>query len=125
MAGLQRGVRPEIGRYFSDLLLETQKTLKALYELGKGEGSDVAEWIDGRELVLGRGEPNEGRGFIRLLPLEPIVVLAFPKGSQLLDPKKKLKGPAGSQLSMSLTSPYEVDSYVRRLVDTAYSLERS
>lgn len=116
-------MQPEIGRYFGDLLFETQKTLKALYELGTGQGKDVNSWIDGRELVIGRGEAKEGRGFVRLLPIEALVILAFPRGSELLDPKKKLQGLAGSQLSMALSSPYEVDTYVRRLVDTAYSIE--
>ena len=113
----------EIGRYFEGRMLEQQQLLRTIYDLAFGHGADVCVWIDGRELVFGRGDPRRNRGFLRVVPGEVAVVLGFPQGSQLFDPKKKTRGPAGSQTSTSITHATQLDAYVRRLVEQAYALD--
>lgn len=110
----------ELGRYFEGRLLETQKLLRALYDVGSGLGADVSVWVDGRELVFGRSEG--GRGFMRLIPADIRVLVAFPRGYELFDPRGRLKGPHRSQKSLSLGHVFEIDAYVRRLIDGAYQL---
>ena len=87
----------EIGRYLEDRLFDTQQLLRTLYDVGLGQGGDTTVWIDGREMVFGRGEANKGRGFLRLIPQEVAIILAFPQGDALMDPKKMAKGPRGGQ----------------------------
>lgn len=111
----------EIGRYFEGRLLETQQLLRAIYDMALGQGKDTCAWIDGRELVFGRGEPRGGRGFLRVIPGEVAAVLAFPMGHRIMDPKKKAKGPAGSQTSLSITHASQLDAYLRRMVESAYA----
>ena len=111
----------ELGRYFEGRRLETQKLLRALYDVGDGQGSDVDVWVDGRELVFGRGAAA-GRGFMRIIPAEIRVVVAFPRGHELFDPQSRLKGPPGSQMSLMLGHGFEIDAYVRRLIESAYAL---
>ncbi|MBK6686954.1 MAG: hypothetical protein IPG45_20975 [Deltaproteobacteria bacterium] len=113
----------EIGRYFEGRLLETQKMMRATYDLAMGTAKDVVVWIDGRELVFGKGQPRQGRGFLRLIPGEVRIVLAFPNAPALFDPKKVLKGPKGSQASVSIGYVAELDTYLRRLVEQASSLD--
>ena len=113
----------ELGRYFEGRLLDTQMLLRALYDVGSSPGSDVNVWVDGRELVFGRSQDAVGRGFLRLIPSEVRVVLAFPKGGELFDPAGRLAGPAGSQKSLSLGHVFEIDAYVRRLIESAYELD--
>ena len=112
-----------IGRYFEGRLLETQQLLRFIYDVAHGQGGDVCVWIDGREMVFGRGDPQRNRGFLRVTPGEVAVTLGFPQGSQLFDPKKRAKGPAGAQTSLSITHSTQLDLYVRRLVDQAYALD--
>lgn len=116
-------MEPEIGRYFEGRLYDTTKVLKALYDLGLGAGGDASAWLDGRELVFGRGEPGHGRGFMRVIAREASVIVAFPAGSQIMDPKKRAKGPPGSQTSMVVTHYSELDTYFRRMLESAYALE--
>lgn len=116
-------MEPEVGRYLEGRFLETQQLLRVLYDLAHGQGRDVSVWIDGREMVFGRGEPRRNRGFLRVIPSEVSVVLAFPRGHELFDPKKKTKGPVGSQTSTTITHSTQLDAYVRRLVDQAYNLD--
>lgn len=116
-------MQSEIGRYFEGRLLEQQQLLRAVYDLAHGNGGDVCVWIDGREMVFGRGDPRRNRGFLRVIPGEVAVLLAFPQGHQLFDPKKKTRGPAGSQTSTSITHASQLDAYVRRLVEQAYTLD--
>ncbi len=113
----------EIGRYLEGRLHETQQLLRTIYDLGLGQGKDACAWIDGREMAFGRGEPRRNRGFLRVIPGEVAVVLAFPRGHELFDPKKKTKGPRGSQTSMSITHATQLDLYVRRLIDAAYAMD--
>lgn len=113
----------EIGRYFEGRLLETQKMLRATYDICMGEGQDVVCWIDGRELVFGRGEPKKNRGFLRIIPSDVRIMLGFPSASRLFDPKKVLKGPKGSQGNTSIGYVAELDTYLRRLIDEAYRLD--
>ena len=112
----------ELGRFFEDRLLDTQKLLRALYDVGTSPGPDISVWVDGRELVFGRTENAGGRGFMRLIPAEVRVVVAFPRGFDLFDPMGRLKGPMNSQRSLTLGHAFELDHYVRRLIETAYQL---
>lgn len=116
-------MRPDIGRFLEGRLLSTVQLLKAIYDIGTGEGDDVSVWIDGRELVFGKGEPSTGRGFLRAIPQETSVILAFPRGHELLDPLKRAKGPRGSETRMFIRHASELDPYVRRMIDAAYHLE--
>lgn len=113
----------EIGRYFEGRLLDTQRVLRALYDLGLGQGSDTQVWIDGRELVFGKGEVGQGRGYMRLIPAEAVVTIAFPKGYALLDPQRRTHGAPGSQTVLVVGHASDLDPYVRRLVAAAYALE--
>lgn len=113
----------ELGRYFEGRLLDTQRLLRTLYDLGLGLGSDTQVWIDGREMVFGRGEPRSGRGFMRIIPSEVMVVLAFPRGDGITDPKGLAKGPRGGQRSMTITHASQLDPYVRRMIGSAYDLD--
>lgn len=113
----------ELGRFFAGRLYETTMLLKAIYDVGSGAGRDVTTWIDGRELVFGRGSPRTGRGFLRVVPGEVTVVLAFPRGQELFDPKKRAKGPRGSQTSLTVGHVGELDPYLRRMIEGAYVLD--
>ena len=113
----------EIGRYFEGRLLDTQRLLRALYDLGLGQGPDVHVWIDGRELVFGRNASGAGRGFLRVVPGEVTVVLAFPRGDAIMDPAKRAKGPRGGQTAMTITHASGLDPYVRRMIGSAYDLD--
>ena len=42
-------------------------------------------------------------------------------GHRIMDPKKKAKGPAGSQTSLSITHASQLDAYLRRMVESAYA----
>jgi hypothetical protein len=116
-------VRADLGRYFEGHLLETVNVMKTVYDAAMGAGKDVSVWIDGRELVFGKGPDQTGRGFIRMIPGEATVVIAFPKGSLLLDKQKRLRGYPNAQSKMTLAHPSDVDIYVRRLIDSAYAQE--
>jgi hypothetical protein len=115
-------VRADLGRYFEGYLLETTNLMKTIYDAAVGAGKDVTVKIDGRELVFSKGEDG-GRGFLRMIPGEATVVIAFPNGSRLLDKQKRLRGYPGAQSKMTLAHPSDVDTYVRRLIDAAYALE--
>ncbi len=114
-------MNPEIGRYLEGWHLDTIKLISALYDMAMGQGRDVTAWIDGRELVFTREEPGSDRGFVRLIPSEAHVIVAFPAGDRLFDPRKRLKGPARSQKSLVLGYAGEIDLDVRRLIDAAYA----
>ncbi len=116
-------MRADIGRFLEGRLLETINVMKAVYDAGTGAGKDVNVWIDGRELVFGKSAEEAGRGFLRLIPGEVSVVIAFPKGSEILDPKKRARGYPGSQTKMTLSHPSDLDTYVRRMIDVAYALD--
>jgi len=114
-------MRADLGRYFEGYLLETTNLMKTIYDAAIGAGKDVQVRIDGRELVFAKDET--GRGFLRMIPSEATVVIAFPNGSQLLDKQKRLRGYPGAQSKMTLAHASDVDIYVRRLIDAAYALE--
>jgi hypothetical protein len=116
-------VNPEIGRFFEGRLLGTIKLLQVLYDLGLGAGYDTCAWVDGKELVIGRGDPFASRGFMRVIPEEAAAWLCFPRGARLFDPQKRAKGPPGSQTRIYIRSPQDVDAYVRRMIDEAYAIE--
>ena len=112
----------EIGRYFEGHLFETQKLMKAIYDLAMGEGDGyAAASIEGRELVFSKDEGGRP-GFLRMLPSPTSVTLSFPQGGELLDPNKRLKGPAGARKRVTLNSVQELDPYIRRLIDQAYEI---
>lgn len=116
-------MQSDIGRFFEGYMLETINIMKVVYDSAIGAGKDVTAWIDGRELVFSKGDANSGRGFLRMTPGEVTVRIAFPKGDDVFDPQKRTRGYPGSQKSMTLAHPSDVDSYVRRMIDAAYSLE--
>jgi hypothetical protein len=117
-------MRTDIGRFFEGRLLDTIKLLQTIYDVGCGAGRDVNAWVDGRELVFSRGEESKGRGFLRVTPGETNATICFPRGHELLDPLKRAKGPRGSETRMTIMHPSELDSYVRRMIDAAYELDR-
>jgi len=100
--------------------METQRLLKALYDLSLGEGKDVVPFLEGRELVMARGEAK-GNGFLRFLPEETGVTISFPMGASMFDPGKRMKSSGGSRTRMRLRSLLDLDPYVRRLMDQAYA----
>jgi hypothetical protein len=115
-------MRSDLGRFFEGHILETVNVMKTIYDAGTGAGKDVSVSIDGRELVFTKGDAG-GRGFLRMIPGEVAVRIAFPKGSLVFDPEKRAKGYPGSQTSFSVAHPSEIDTYVRRMIDAAYALE--
>ena len=123
LRGTPKHVNSELGRYFEGRLLDTQKLLRALYDVGTSPGADVNVWVDGRELVFGRSPDAAGRGFMRIIPSEVRVVIAFPKGAELFDPAGRLSGPPNSQKSLSLGHVFEIDPQVRRMIEAAYGLD--
>ena len=112
----------ELGRYFEGRSLDTQKLLRALYDVGTSPGPSVDVVIDGRELVFARPDGGGGRGFMRLIPADMRVVVVFPRGPELFDPMGRLKGSKHSQMSLTLGHVFEIDAYVRRLIEEAYRL---
>jgi hypothetical protein len=114
-------MREDVGRFFEGRLHETTMLLKAAYDIAVATGPDVADWVHGRELVFSRSEPGESRGFLRILPLDVLLQLAFPKGKELFDPQKRLRGVPGSQLRLTVRGMGDLDPYARRLVEEAYA----
>lgn len=118
-------MRPDIGRYLDNRLHEVMLLIKVVYDVCTGEGADVSAWVDGRELVFGRKGEREGPGFLRLLPHEVNVTIAFPRGHDIPDPLKRARGVPGSRTRMTLRTTADLDVYVRRMIDTAYALDAS
>ena len=116
-------MRADLGRFFEGRLLDTINTMKTIYDAATGAGNDVEAWLDGREMVFGKSKEHEGRGFLRMIPGEASVVIAFPKGNQIMDPKKRAKGYPGAQTKITVSHPSDVDTYVRRMIDSAYALD--
>src|SRR5687768_3469309 len=116
-------MRTDIGRFFEGRLLSTIKLLQVIYDLASGAGPDVSAWIEGRELVFGKGDERAGTIFLRVTPQETAAILSFPRGHELFDPLKRAKGPPHSQTRLVVTHPSEIDLYVRRMIDAAYNLE--
>ncbi len=111
-----------IGRFFEGRLYETTLLLKSIYDLGTGLGKDVVVSIDGRELVFCRKD-KPGRGFLRIIPQEAQLIVAFPRGHALFDPKKRTKGPPNAQTTLTVRQGGDLDIYFRRLLDSAYAAE--
>lgn len=103
-------------------MLDTTLLIKAVVDLGTGQGQDVTPWIDGRELVFVRGKDGQGPGFLRVLPQPNAVVLSFPRGSEIPDPLKRMKGVPSSRTRVTVRAISELDPYLRRVVAAAYSL---
>jgi hypothetical protein len=116
-------MREDIGRYFEGRSLDTIKLIKLVYDTALGAGLGVEGYVEGRELVFSRGEPGVGRGFLRLISHETAVTIAFPRGQELLDPKKRLQGPVNSERRVLIRDSVDFDLYVRRLVEAACALE--
>jgi hypothetical protein len=116
-------MRDDLGRFFEGRLLETITVMKTVYDAATGAGADVNVWIDGREMVFGKSKEATSRGFLRMIPGEATVVIAFPKGNQILDKQKRTKGYPGSQMRMTLAHPSDVDTYVRRMIEVACALD--
>lgn len=111
-----------LGRYFEALELPQRQLLKMVLDLVTGRGADVSVEVRGRELVFYRGVRG-GRGFVRILPGGLGLRLSFPKGPELCDPAGRLQGPIGLEQSLVVEQKIGLDGYIRRLVDSAYSLE--
>lgn len=118
-------MKPEIGRFFEGRLHEVVQMMLVVLDYSQGQGKDVKTWIDGRELVFGTAEMGEGSGFLRLLPHEANVVIAFPRGHDLPDPKNRAKGPRGSRTRLTVRTTTDIDLYVRRMIDAAYVIDRA
>jgi hypothetical protein len=116
-------MQSDIGRYFEGRLFETTQLLKVIYDVTLGAGKDVAATIEGKELVFRKGQ-NTGRGFLRVIPMEVYVLIAFPKGQELFDPRKRTQGPPGSQKTTLIRDTIDFDIYVRGLLAQAYALEK-
>ena len=116
-------MRPDIGRYLEGRMLEQIQLIKTIYDAATGAGSDVNVWIDGRELVFGKGEAAAGPGFMRVIPGEVMVTIAFPRGHEIPDPKKQFKGPRHSRTTRAVSHYSEVNVYVRRMIDASYAIE--
>ncbi len=116
-------MREDIGRFFEGHILETVNLIKSVYDIATGQGADVSVWVHGRELVFARGEPGSGPGFVRVLPADTMITVAFPRGMYIFDPKKRMKGVPGSRTRVVIRATMELDSYVRRLIEAAYALE--
>lgn len=117
-------MRSDIGRFLEGRILETVNLIKAVYDIASGEGPEVSAWVHGRELVFGKGEEGQGSGFVRVLPADTMITLTFPRGSELFDPAKRLKGmPPTASRRLNIRATIELDMYVRRLIDAAYALE--
>ena len=116
-------MQSDIGRFLQELHLDTQKTIRVVYDACFGQGADVSIWIEGKELVFGNKGENTGMGFIRVRPLNMTVILSFPRGHEIPDPQKKMSGVINSAMRMTLHWPSDVNTYVRRLIDVAYALE--
>lgn len=116
-------MRTDIGRFLEGRLLPTINLIKAIYDTALGAGHDVEARIDGRELMFAKGDAQGGRGFMRLTPHETSVTIAFPRGHELLDPKKRARGARGSETRVLLRDQADLDLYIRRMIDAAYSLE--
>ena len=121
--GQSARVRADIGRFLENRGLEQQKLLKMIYDLGLGCGEDVSIWVHGIEMVIGKGEAEDNRGFLRVFPLEAGVLLSFPRGPELRDPRGRAQGPLGSQTSIEIGHAGEIDLYIRRMIHEAYALE--
>ncbi len=115
-------MNPEIGRYLEGRLLVTQNLIKTVYDYALGQGKDVVAEVQGRELVFHADEPN-GPGFLRVLPAELWLTLSFPRGGEIPDPLKRLKGPRGARLHTLVRDSSELDLYLRRMIDAAYAQE--
>lgn len=115
-------MNPEIGRYLEGRLLPTINLIKSVYDYAVGQGPDVVASVQGRELCFFRGEPS-GAGFLRVLPAELWLTLAFPRGEEIPDPLKRLKGPRGARKQALVRDSTELDYYMRRVIDAAYAQE--
>jgi hypothetical protein len=116
-------VRTDIGRFYEGRLFETVNLIKNALEVATGVGYDVEVWIHGRELVFGRGEAEQGVGFLRILPGEASITLSFPRGGEVFDPQKRMKGVPGSRTRLVVRNAGDIDSYARRLIEAAYELD--
>jgi hypothetical protein len=115
-------MEPVLGRYLEGHPLERQKLLKRLIDLAEGLDAAVRTAVEGREVVFRAGEGG-GRGFLRLTPTASAVLAGFPRGSELFDPKRRLSGTPGFQLSLTLRDVDDVDGYVRRLIEEAQRID--
>lgn len=111
----------ELGRFFEAHGYETKMLLRTVLDLAEGQGAEVVTSVEGRELVFRRGEG--GRGFLRVLPQAVGLVLGFPRGGELFDPKSFLKGPSGFQKSVRILDAADLDPYLRRMLGEAYGLD--
>jgi len=116
-------MQSDIGRFFEGRRLETTNIMRVIYDACLGQGSKVVVWVDGKELAFGTQSEGQGHGFIRMMPLEAAVILAFPRGHEIPDPQKRTSGVPYSRTTMNVYHPSDIDSYVRRMIDAAYALE--
>lgn len=116
-------MQSDIGRFLEGRRLESQKLIRVVYDACFGQGANVSVWIDGKELVFGCQGEEAGMGFVRIMPFDISLILAFPRGHEIPDPQNKTSGVMNSRTSMTLYYPSDVDAYVRRMIDAAYALE--
>ena len=116
-------VQADIGRFLEGRRLESQQLIRVIYDTCSGQGPNVVVWIDGKELVFGTKEVNEGMAFVRIMPFDLSSILAFPRGHEIPDPQKKTSGVINSRTTMTLHYASDVDAYVRRMIAAAYALD--
>ena len=95
-------MNPEIGRYLEGRLLVTQNLIKTVYDYAMGQGPKVVAEV---------------------LPAELWLTLSFPRGGEIPDPLKRLKGPKGTRLRTLVRDSSELDLYLRRMIDAAHAQE--
>jgi len=116
-------MQSDIGRFLEGRRLDSQKLIRVIYDACLGQGANVTAWIVGKELVFGSQGEDVGSGFVRIMPFDVSLILAFPRGHEIPDPQKKMSGVPNSRTTMTLHYPSDVDVYVRRMIDVAYALE--
>ena len=118
-------MQSDIGRFLESHRLEMQQLIRVVYDTCCGQGSNVIVTIQGKELVFGVQEDGEDFGFARLMPFATSALLSFPRGHEIPDPQSRAKGAINSRTSMTLHYASDVDTYVRRMISTAYALEQT
>ena len=111
----------ELGRFFEGRLREVTDMMLVLHDYCVGQGKEVKVTLEGTEMVF--RTKDDGFGFLRVLPMEVTVMVSFPRGHEIPDPKERTKGPVNSRKKMIARTTADIDLYIRRMIDAAYAIE--